>query len=222
MLIEELDLNRIKVIGCNTDSVTVIVKKHQLDLYHRICKEWEEKTKMNLDHDEFQAIYESSCNNYIAVSDTGYVKSKGFFVDDLNLLKGYEYPIVKKALILYFTEGIDYKETIMNHSDILDFCMSTRMGFSKKAQAKFEAYWNGEKQQKTNRYYASKGGKTAYLYKSANGFSFEHVLADSGVTLLNQLDDLPIKKRNINYSFYIKKAKEIQQAIEPTQLSMFN
>lgn len=216
MLIEELDLNGIKVLGTNTDSVTVRVKDEQWDIYQKVCKEWEQLTKMTLDHDKFTAIYEQSCNNYIAVMPNGYVKTKGDLVPDLNLLKGYKYPIVKNAVINYFVSGTPIEKTIKNHKDIYDFCMTTKMGVDNSTGERFEAYHNDVKLQRTNRYYASTNG--AYLYKKSSS-KVSHVLKDSGVTILNKFEEKDDYK--INYPFYLDKARSMVRSIETKQLSLF-
>ena len=46
-----------EVVGANTDAVNVYVPDERWQEYLSICKEWEELTKMSLDHDEFTAIY---------------------------------------------------------------------------------------------------------------------------------------------------------------------
>ena len=217
MLIEEFLLADIEVLGTNTDSITVRVKDAQMKVYHKICAEWEKTTSMGLDHDEFTAIYEQSCNNYIAMTKEGYAKTKGTFVPELNLLKGYTYPVIKNAMIDYFTKGVPIEKTIRDCKDIYDFCMSTRMGVSKDG-VRFEAYHNGKKLQRTNRYYASVGPGTAYMYKSAGG-PMQHVLKGSGVIVFNKYvekDDY-----NINYKFYIREAMKAVRAIEPEQLGLW-
>jgi hypothetical protein len=220
MLIESLSEAGFKVVGANTDAVNVIVPDARWDEYIEICAEWEKVTSMSLDHDEFTAIYEHSCNHYIATIPGGYVKAKGNFVSDQNLLKGYEHPIVKKALIKYFTEGEPIEKTITECDNIYDFCISTRMGKSKTTGMAFEAYHNGVKLQRTNRYYAAVGPNAAYLYKSAGG-TMSHVLKSSGVIILNKYEEMDMKDRSVNYSFYIKAAEEIRRAIEPEQMSLW-
>jgi len=220
MLIESLSEAGFKVVGANTDAVNVIVPDSKWDEYLSICSDWENVTSMGLDHDEFTAIYEQSCNNYIAVVPGGKVKTKGVFVSDQNLLKGFEHPIVKTALIEYFTKNTPIEKTIKDCDNIYDFCISTRMGTSKQTGKPFEAYHNGVKLQRTNRYYAGVGPDAAYLYKSAGG-TMSHVLKSSGVIILNKYTEMSIEDRAINYNFYINAANEIKRAIEPEQLSLW-
>ena len=221
MLIEKLHINKFVIIGANTDAVNVRVPDNRWEEYLTVCAEWEKETKMKLDHEEFTAIYESSVNHYIGVYSNGKIKTKGSFSTDLDLKKGFEHPITKIAIIKYFTENIPIEKTIRNHNNIYDFCMSTRMGYSKKTNSSFSAYWNNSKIQKTNRYYASKGKNSAYLYKSGDGIKMEHVLKDSGVTIFNKYIEKPMEEYNINYDFYEAKCRKIINEIEPEQLTLF-
>ena len=47
------------------------------------------------------------------------------------------------------------------------------------------------------------------------------MLAKSGVTILNLLDDKPIEERHINYMYYISEAKKIVNALKTVQLELF-
>lgn len=217
MLIEAFDEAGINVLGTNTDSITIRLRDDQEEKYKEICSWWEKLTGMKLDHDEFSAIYEQSCNNYIATMPNGYVKTKGSLVPELNLLKGYSHPIVKKAVIKYFTEGVKIEKTIEECDNIYDFCMTSRMGTAKNGN-KFEAYHKGEKLQRTNRYYAGVGPDAGYLYKNC-GTGDQHVLSDTGVIIFNKY----YKKEdyNINYPFYIRAARKIINEIETEQLTLW-
>jgi len=217
MLIEALDLAGVEVLGTNTDSVTVRVKDSQLEEYHKICSEWERITKMALDHDQFEAIYEQSCNNYIAVMPGGYIKAKGTLVPGLDMLKGYMHPIVKTAVIDYFTKGVKIEDTIRGCDDIYDFCMTSKMGTSTTTGKRFEAFHKGVKLQRTNRYYAGTGPMSGYLYKNC-GTGDQHVMKDTGVIIMNEYKEL--SDYSINYLFYERAARKIIREIEPEQLTM--
>lgn len=219
MLIEELDLNGFQVIGTNTDAVNVFVPDARWDEYINICSEWESKTRMKLDQDMFEVIYEQSCNNYIAVMEGGYAKTKGTFVPELSLLKGYKYPIVKKALIEHLTKGVSVEKFIREHNNIYDFCMSTKMGVSTKTGMRFEAVHNGVVLQRTNRYYASTGQDAGYLYK-VSGAKQEHVLKNSAVVIFNEYEERSMKDYAINYSFYITEALDVVEKLHPSQFEL--
>lgn len=177
---------------------------------------WGEYTKLTLEFAEYEKVIRRDVNSYLAVYKGGEVKEKGYFVRKTPLGKGYDKPIVKIALYEYFINGKPIDETIRNHENIYDFCMMQKMGFQ------FKAVWNEQYLQKTNRFYASKGPGSAFLYKERiDTGSQGHVLKDSGVTLLNNYEEKQIKDYRINYDYYIREARAIQSKIEPAQLSLF-
>ena len=52
----------------NTDGVEIRIPRKYKDEYLSICKEWEEITQLNLEHDTYQKIVLGDVNNYIAVN----------------------------------------------------------------------------------------------------------------------------------------------------------
>lgn len=51
---------------------------------------------------------------------------------------------------------------------------------------------------------------------------YQNMLVDSGVTLLNYLDDKPIEERKINYRYYIMEAYKIIRELKPLQMSLWD
>ena len=273
-------------IGCrmiqyNTDGLFLICKKNKLDEYNKIVKEFEIFSKLTMETDEFEAMYQLAINDYIAIKKgfskqmnllnhpeyarivvppekwyktkdeiyKDFVKEKGFFITKVNLGKGLTPKIIPKAIQAYFLEGKPIKEFIENHTEIKDFLMSEKTG------KQWTVEYNNEIQQRTNRFYASTNG--AYLwkwkldtappselksyfcgygeyrtkeemevlmnnYKKFGGTrQYQNMLASSGVTILNQLDEKPISERKINYRYYLREALKIVDTLEPKQLSLF-
>ena len=52
----------------NTDGVEIRIPRNKQELYLEICKEWEEMTQLNLEHDTYQKLILGDVNNYIAVN----------------------------------------------------------------------------------------------------------------------------------------------------------
>jgi hypothetical protein len=53
----------------NTDGLEMMIPVEKKELYFDICKEWEELTKLELEHDTYQKMIIGDVNNYIAVFD---------------------------------------------------------------------------------------------------------------------------------------------------------
>lgn len=110
-----------KLIQSNTDGVMFkLPNEETIDIYKDVCKEWETRTRMGLDHDLIKKVIQKDVNNYIIVMDNGKIKSKGAYVKSLNSLD-YDLPIVNKALMEYFISGMPVEETINNCNDLIEF-----------------------------------------------------------------------------------------------------
>lgn len=236
MLAEKLTQIGCRIFNINTDGVIFVIKKNKLQQYQQICKEWEQISRLTLEEDRFEAMYQYAINDYIAIKE-GYsqskdpklIKTKGMFITEVKLGKGLTPKIIPEAIVKYFADGIPVKDTIYNCTDIKKFLMSEKTGKQWHVE-----YLNRE-QQRTNRFYASTDG--AYLWKwkykedsviNEYGLSsqirekqYQNMLVDSGVTILNKLDNKPITERKINYRYYLKEALKIVEELQPRQLSLF-
>ncbi|MFV5912474.1 hypothetical protein [Bacillus cereus] len=119
-LIEKLEPH-CEIIQSNTDGVLVKLRHYDdYDLIDDICYEWEQRTRMGLEFDEFVKVIQKDVNNYILVDADGNYKSKGAYVKKLNPLD-YDLPIVNEAVVNYFVKGIDPEETIFNCTELVKF-----------------------------------------------------------------------------------------------------
>lgn len=121
-LIEHLEVSGCcKLIQSNTDGLIVKVdRRRDIDRVRAICAEWEERTRMVLEFDEFERIYQKDVNNYLIVHEGGSYKSKGAYVKALDVLD-YDLAIVNKAIVNYFIHGAQVEETIMAADRLIDF-----------------------------------------------------------------------------------------------------
>jgi hypothetical protein len=119
-LIEKLE-PYCKLIQSNTDGVFIKVEKESdIEVVKSVAKEWEKRTRLDLEWDIFEKIYQKDVNNYIIIDKDGKYKSKGAYVKKLNNLD-YDLPIVNKALINYFTKGIEIEQTINECNQLREF-----------------------------------------------------------------------------------------------------
>ena len=223
MLAEKLTQIQCRIVQANTDGLFVIVKKNKLQEYQQICKDWEQLTKLTLEEDRFEAMYQYAINDYIAIKE-GYsqskdpklIKTKGMFITEVKLGKGLTPKIIPEAIIKYFADGIPVKYTIYNCKDIKKFLMSEKTG------KQWHVEYLGKEQQRTNRFYASTDGGYLWKWKDDNGNkAYQNMLTSSGVTILNKFDNKPIEERKINYRYYLKEALKIIEELQPRQLNLF-
>jgi hypothetical protein len=238
MLAEKLTQIGCRIVQANTDGLFVLLKKDVYSKVNSICREWEQLTKLTLEEDRFKAMYQYAINDYFAITEDNKVKEKGMFITTVKLGKGLTPKIIPKAVISFFKDGIPVEDTIKNCTDIRDFLMSEKTG------KQWHVEYMNEKQQRTNRFYASTNG--GYLWKwkdtghkegeiitytepyvgehkyKASARQYQNMLTASGVTLLNKFDDKPIEERKINYRYYIMEAYKIIRDLKPLQLSLWD
>lgn len=139
----------------NTDGVEIMIPKKFIQKYLEICKEWEELTQLELEHDEYQKLMVPDVNNYIGIfkdkeisredwlkqqvespdnlfkrkDGKFYVaktKAKGRFQLNKELHKNHSFMVISKALYYYFVHGVDPETYIKTNKDIYDYCGLTR------------------------------------------------------------------------------------------------
>jgi DNA polymerase len=119
-LIEKLEPH-CQIIQSNTDGVLIKMHRYEdFDLIDDICYEWEQRTHLQLEFEEFRKVFQKDVNNYIIVDASGKYKSKGGYVKKLNSLD-YDLPIVNKALINYMVKNIPVEKTVGECDDLKEF-----------------------------------------------------------------------------------------------------
>lgn len=114
-----------EIIQSNTDGVLVKMPNDMdpdefFELVDDVAYEWEHRTGMGLEFDEFERVYQKDVNNYIMVATDGKTKGKGAYVKKLGALD-YDLAVVNKALVDYMVHGVPVEETIMGDDDLKDF-----------------------------------------------------------------------------------------------------
>ena len=101
-----------ETIQSNTDGVLVkVVDETAMQVVIDIAKEWEKRTRMELDYDRYVRVIQKDVNNYIIVDAEGKYKSKGAYVKKLSPMDC-DLEIVNEALIQYFLHDIKPEATI--------------------------------------------------------------------------------------------------------------
>lgn len=150
-----------KLIQSNTDGIFMKVEKMEdVEVIKEVAKEWEKRTRLDLEWEIFDKIYQKDVNNYIIIDENGKYKSKGAYVKKLNNLD-YDLPIVNKALINYFTKGIEIEDTINSCNELREFQKIV------KVSSKYLYALHGEKKitEKVLRVFASKNENDKGVFK---------------------------------------------------------
>lgn len=160
----------LKIIQLNTDGIMVSVDTIHQQKFLDICTKWQKEKKFELEFDYISSIYQKDVNNYIEVDDKGKLKTKGgYLVKGVSPVGAFNvnnnYPIVSKAIVNYFTKGIEVEETINECLDIFQFQIIAKIG---SMYSKVYHEVNGElveQEQKVNRVYSTKDKSLGKLYK---------------------------------------------------------
>ena len=272
MLAEKLIAIGCSIVQANTDGLFVLRPKNKEVEFQQICKDWEKLTKLTLEEDRFEAMYQYAINDYLAVKegysktkDPSLLKKKGMFIDQVKLGKGMDAMIIPEAVNKYLVDKIPVEETIKNCKDIHKFITY------QKVSKDYSVEYNGELIQRINRYYVSTDGPWLYKCKvnksgetilqsliEYNGVqmlvdsielqpngkywynpnvkiisencstrekeqrtNYIKLLTDSGVTIMNTIENNQLIPDNINYRFYISAANKIVSFFKNKQLTLF-
>lgn len=215
----------IKFIQHNTDGITYLLPRKDLNKAKQIGEEMTKLTGLYIEDNEYSKFIVRDVNNYLAVYTNGDIKYKGCFEIDKEFHKDPSMRIVPIAIKEYFVNGKSVRETIENHSNIFDFCL--RFKTNSKSTPIFRHINNEEikdvKLNRTTRYYISNISKdSGILLKDFGDDRISGVNIGFNVTLFNNYVKKDIKNYNINYNFYIAEAMKIINAIEDGgQLNLF-
>ena len=221
MVVEALELDGIHVVSANTDGIIVKLPKDKEEDFKRITDDWCAQNKLGADSERYKLFVTRDINNYFDIQSNDKVEYKGGldpkqYLKDLK--KGYDMPIVAKAVFEYFAHGTPVMETLRNHKDILDFCKTQNVG--KQFEVVYQKVENGKvidiHSQRHVRFYVSTKG-VIIMKENVNSNQRSVLASGKPVIILNKLDDKDISLRNIDYKYYYEEAYKI---INPIKLGI--
>lgn len=116
-----------EIIQSNTDGVLIRMPDGFdggpdafYDRVDDVAYEWEHRTGMGLEFDEFTGVYQKDVNNYVLVAADGSMKTKGAYVKKLGPLD-YDLAVVNKALVEYMVHGVPVEDTVAADDDLIDY-----------------------------------------------------------------------------------------------------
>ena len=229
MLIERLEDAGIHVISANTDGIVTIVPKGLEETADNICHWWEKHLGLELEFTSYSKYITEGVNSYLTVKTDGKKKFKGrmnpkMYLEDLS--KGYNSPIVAKAVTEYFINGTPVMETLRNSKSILDFCRTQNV--NRKYYIEYTHVVDHkmvvEEVQRNTRFYGSLTGgslmKVEVLGWDENNqpkLKKSSLCAGQRVTVCNLVEDKDISELNINYLYYYNECMAIIEPIEQSR-----
>ena len=213
------ECSTLRIVQLNTDGIMVSFDESEYDKVLEITKEWEQRTRFELEEDKIKRIVQKDVNNYVEIPTGELYDKKGkprWKIKGGYLVRGIapagafninnNMTIVAKAIVEYFVKDIPVEQTINNSDDIFEFQIIAKAGAKYK-----EAYHlvDGEKipVQKVNRIYATADERYGKIYKvkAENDMTAkieslpEHCIIDND-------NQLTIDK--VDKTFYIELAKK--------------
>ena len=203
-LIEKIE-SYCQIINSNTDGIIIKIDHlKELDKIKSICKEWENRTRMKLDYDIHERMYQKDVNNYIIINNDGTYESKGAYVKKTNNLD-YDLPIVNTALVEYFVNQIPVEETINNCNSLKEFQKIVKV--SNKYQ--YAIYGDKKLKERVLRVFASRSLNDTGIYKIKTNGRKEKIANTPERCFINN-DNVNDKRipRRLDKQWYIQLAKK--------------
>lgn len=153
-----------QLVQSNTDGIVFKVHNDDWKQFDKIVKVWEQRTRLNMEYDYTNAIYQRDVNNYIAIFDNGKIERKGGAVKEAKVIDN-DLSVVADAVVEYFVNGIDPAEYISKESDMMRFMKTYKLSYKYDG-----AMHNGEMlTDKVYRVFASRCAEDGIVYKFKTG-----------------------------------------------------
>lgn len=208
-LMEKLEPHA-EIIQSNTDGILIKMPDGKdedswFEIIDDIVYEWEHRTGLNMEFDEYRKVFQKDVNNYVAVTPDGKYKSKGSYVKKQNPLD-YDLPIVNKAMLEYMVHDVPVETTIKNCDQLIMFQKIVKL------TGKFKNAIHNEKilSEKCFRVFASTRDSDTYIGKQKTDGATIEKFANTPEHCFIVNDD--VKKATVGWrldkQWYIDKAKE--------------
>lgn len=155
----------VTVVQSNTDAHDYIVNddtdEQELE---KIFEDWEKRTGLKLDGEEYHALYQKDVNNYLRMDKDHNVEIKGAvgLTHGMKISKA----IISNAFINYVLGGHDFREYIMNNDDLRAYQIVTKTGYTFDKTVVRYPDGREEPAQKVNRVFAVKDpSKAVEIFK---------------------------------------------------------
>ena len=199
-----------EIIQSNTDGILIKMPNGHnedkwFDVIDDIVHEWEKRTGLTMEFDEYRKVFQKDVNNYVAVTPDGKYKSKGSYVKKQNSLD-YDLPIVNKAMIEFMVNNVPIEITIGNCNQLIMFQKIVKL------TGKFKnAIHNGKiLSEKCFRVFASTRSSDTYIGKQKSDGATIEKFANTPEHCFIVNDDVKESKvpNHLDKSWYIQMAKE--------------
>lgn len=150
-----------KLVQSNTDGLYIELEDiKQLDELKEIAKEWEKRTRLNLEWESTKKIIQKDVNNYIVINEDGSYESKGSYLKKLSEID-YDLPIINSSLKEYFINNTPVSETVLRCNELREFQKIVKI----TALYKYALHGDKRIKERVLRVFASKDERDAGVFK---------------------------------------------------------
>ena len=205
------ECSTLRIVQLNTDGIMVSFDESEYDKVLTITKEWEQRTRFELEEDRIKRIVQKDVNNYVEIPYEGKPKIKGgYLVRGIAPAGAFNInnnaTIVAKAIVEYFTKGTEVETTIGECTDVFQFQLIAKAG-SKYKEAYHIVDGKQEPVQKVNRVYATTDERYGKLFKvKAENDSTAKIESLPEHCAIDNVDKMTIE--SVDKSWYIELAKK--------------
>lgn len=205
-------------VNINTDGVCFkLLGKTEKDLNKNyeilddIAYEWEQRTKMNLEFDEYAELFQRDVNSYVLIDSDGKPKRKGAFKP--SSIVDNDLTAIKDAIVEYMVSGKRIEDSIYNNNKLIDFQKIYKIN----GKYQFAMHGDDNLPHKVNRVFASKDQTKGALYKAMLEIKDGYYnlkkdkfagTPDHCLIINDNIIDLDIPKE-LDHAWYIKRAIEL-------------
>lgn len=203
---------------CNTDGIFMSYDGTQevFDQIDDVVYEWEQRTRLSMEFENYTSIYQANVNNYVAIAPDGSVHAKGALFKEKNSLDN-DMPIIREAVFNYVVHKTPIEDTIRNENLLWKFQKIVKLsGKYSWVTRKIRTVNNrmmgdesGRIDAKTFRLFASKDIMDDGLYKvKADGSAMRWGSTPLHVFIVNEDVHDMLCPDKLDREYYISKAYE--------------
>ena len=167
-------IKSVQFVQINTDGVFLVYDgtEETFKLIDDATYEFEKRTGLNMEFDDYKDIYQANVNNYVAIAPDGSVHAKGALFKEKNSLDN-DMPIIREAIFNYVVNDVPIEKTIKEETELWKFQKIVKLSSNYRRVTRKVKTINGKTmcdddgliEGKTFRIFASKDRKDNAIYK---------------------------------------------------------
>ena len=151
-----LKIPGLRLLGLNTDGLTVQLRQGGREQMEQVVQWWEGITKLKMEFADYNRMFIRDVNSYVAEYVGGKVKRKGAYEHDLEWHQNHSALVVPKVAEKVLLTGAPIRESVERWPDMMDFMLRTKV--PRSSQLIMEREGQTIELQRITRYYIAKGG----------------------------------------------------------------